>query len=121
MLKMDQRMKGQKSVKSLLSCVCVCVCVSMHSVTQSHPTLCGSMDCSQPGSSGISSWNCLMEFPRQEYWSGLPFPPLGDLPNPGIIPASFASPALAGLFFTTSPTWETLIVIYLSRIKENLN
>ena len=29
-----------------------------------------------------------MKFPRQEYWSGLPFPPLGDLPNPGTEPAS---------------------------------
>ena len=37
-----------------------------------------------------------MEFPRQEYWSGLPFSILGALPNPGIEPASRASPALAG-------------------------
>ena len=35
-----------------------------------------------------------MGFPRQEYWSGLPFPSLGDLPNPGIKPASPVSPAL---------------------------
>ena len=35
-------------------------------------------------------------FSRQEYWSGLPFPPLGGLPNPGIEPMSPASPALAG-------------------------
>ena len=35
-----------------------------------------------------------MGFPRQEYWSGLPFPSPGDLPNPGIVPASFASSAL---------------------------
>ena len=41
-----------------------------------------------------------MEFFGQEYWSGLPFPPPGDLPNPGIEPAS---PALAGRFFTTGP------------------
>jgi len=44
-----------------------------------------------------------MGFPRQEYWSGLPFPTSGDLPNPGIKPESFASPALAGGFFTTEP------------------
>ena len=37
-----------------------------------------------------------MGFSRQEYWSGLPFPSLGDLPDPGIEPASFMSPALAG-------------------------
>ena len=42
-----------------------------------------------------------MEFSRKEYWSGLPFPSPGDLPNPGIKPVSLASPALAGRFFTT--------------------
>ena len=42
-------------------------------------------------------------FSRQEYWSGLPFPSPGALPNPGIKPRS---PALAGRFFTTSATWE---------------
>ena len=41
-----------------------------------------------------------MGFSRQEYWSGLPCPPPGDLPNPGIEPASLMSPALAGRFFT---------------------
>ena len=41
-----------------------------------------------------------MEFSRQEYWSGLPFPPPGDLPNPGTEPMSPASPALTGVFFT---------------------
>ena len=40
-----------------------------------------------------------MGFPRQEYWSGLPFPSPGDLPNPGIEPSSLMSPALAGSFF----------------------
>ena len=44
-----------------------------------------------------------MEFPRQEYWSRLPCPSPGDLPNPGIKPASFVSPALTGRFFTTEP------------------
>ena len=47
-----------------------------------------------------------MGFSRQEYWSGLPFPPPGDLPDPGIEPLSLASPALAGRFLTTSTTWE---------------
>ena len=42
---------------------------------------------------------------KQEYWSGLPCPPPGDLPDPGIKPASLTSPALAGGFFTTSATW----------------
>ena len=39
-----------------------------------------------------------MGFPRQEYWSGWPFPSPGDLPDPGIEPMSLASPALAGSF-----------------------
>ena len=49
-----------------------------------------------------------MGFSRQEYWSGLPFPPPGDLPNPGMEPASLESPTLAGRFFATSATWEAL-------------
>ena len=49
-----------------------------------------------------------MGFSRQEYWSGLPFPPPEDLPDPGIEPASLVSPELAGGFFTTSASWEVL-------------
>ena len=45
-------------------------------------------------------------FSRQEYWSGLPCPPPGDLYGPGIKPVSLTSPALLGRFFTTSATWE---------------
>ena len=44
-----------------------------------------------------------MEFSRQEYWNGLSFPPVGDLPNPGIKPTS-VSPAWAGRLFTTEPS-----------------
>ena len=47
-----------------------------------------------------------MGFFKQEYWSGLPFPSPGDLPNPGIKPVSLVSPVLAGRFFTTSAIWE---------------
>ena len=43
---------------------------------------------------------CPWNFPGKEYWSGLPFPTPGDLPDPGIKPASLASLALAGRFFT---------------------
>ena len=46
-----------------------------------------------------------MGFSRQEYWSGLPFPSPGDLPDPGIKPVSPVSLALAGRFFTTTATW----------------
>ena len=45
-------------------------------------------------------------FSRQEYWSGLPCHPPGDLLNPGIKSMSLMSPALAARFFTASATWE---------------
>ena len=45
-------------------------------------------------------------FSRQEYWSGCPCPPPGDLPDTDIKTVSLMSPALAGGFFTTSSTWE---------------
>ena len=67
---------------------------------QSCPALCDPMDCSPPGSvHGIS---------QVKYWSGLPFPPPGDLLSPGMKPASLMSPAQAGGFFTTSATWEAI-------------
>ena len=47
-------------------------------------------------------------FSRQEYWSGVPRPPPGDLPDPGIKPASLTSPALASGFYITGATWEAL-------------
>ena len=62
---------------------------------QLHPTLCDPEDCSLPGSSAHG-------FSRQEYWSGLPFPPSGDLPDSGIEPRSLKFPARAGKFFTTN-------------------
>ena len=69
-------------------CVCVCEC----ECAQSCATLCNPMDCRLPGSSvhGISQARILE-------W--LPFPPPGDLPDPGIEPTFLASPALAGGFF----------------------
>ena len=50
-----------------------------------------------------------MEFSRQEYWSGAPFPTSGDLPESGIEAMSLGSPAFAGQFFTRA-TWEAAIV-----------
>ena len=50
-----------------------------------------------------------MGFPRQEYWSGLPFLPPGDRPNPGIEPTCLISPALAGGFSIAHATWEASI------------
>ena len=58
----------------------------------------------------IAHWAPLsMGFPRQEYWSGLPFPLPGDLLDPGIEPGSPASPALAGGFFTSEPPGKPLV------------
>ena len=53
-----------------------------------------------------------MGFFREEYWSGLPCPSLGDLPDPGVEPVSLKSPALTRGFFTTSTTWEAHVYIY---------
>ena len=47
-----------------------------------------------------------MGFSRQEYWSELPFPTPGDLPNPEMEPVSLVSPALADGYFATGTTWE---------------
>ena len=56
-----------------------------------------------------------MKFSRQEYWSGLPCPSPGDLPNPGIEPMSLTSTVLAGRFFTTSATWEVPNANFLAK------
>ena len=69
---------------------------------QSCPTLCDPMACSPRG----SSVNGILQ---QEYWSGLPCPPPGDLPDPGIKPVSLKSPALANRLFTSSSTWEVRV------------
>ena len=63
-------------IPSFLDFLCCGPCL----VSQLCPTLCDPMDCSLPGSSIHG------EFSRQEYWSGLPHPPPGGLPNPGIEP-----------------------------------
>ena len=52
-----------------------------------------------------------MGFSRQEDWSVLLCSPQGNLPDPGMEPVSPASPALAGMFFTTSATWEGYVSI----------
>ena len=72
--------------------------LSVHTqLLQSCLTLCDPMYGSPPGSSvhGIL---------QQEHWSGLPYLPPGDIPDPGIEPPSLMSPALAGRFFTIRAT-----------------
>ena len=74
---------------------------TVHEVAQAqtHPALCNFMDLARQAPLS-------MGFSREEYWSGLPFPPPEDLPDPEINPASLMSPTLAGRFYTNSATWE---------------
>ena len=87
-------------------CVCVCVCARVRAYMLSRVWL------------FATRWSIThqahlpMGFSRQEYWSGLPFPTPGDLPDPRIEPVSLGSPALADRFFITgnhlgSPLSET--------------
>ena len=72
------------------SLMCVCVCSVMSNFFATPWTV-------------VHQAPLSMGFPRQKYWSGLPFPPPGELPNPGIEPMSPASPALQVSSFTTKP------------------
>ena len=78
----------------------------MCSVAQLCPTLCDQVP-----------WS--IEFSRQEYWSGLPFPPPGHLSDTGIKPVASASPALAGGFFTTEPPGKPKYILSSLRIMIN--
>ena len=62
-----------------------------------------------------------MGFSQQEYWKGLPFPSPEDLLDPGIEPVSFASPALAGRFFTTMPPGSSYIQYVYMFILTHIN
>ena len=59
---------------------------------------------------------CLWEFSRQQYWSGLPCPPPGDLPDPGVKLRSLKSPVLAGGSFTTTVTGKPLLDVWMVSI-----
>ena len=83
-----------------LLCLLHCACVRVKSLWSGLTLL-------QPYGLHPSWLPCPWGFSRREYWTGLPRPPPpGDLPAPGIEPASLTSPALAGRFFTTSTIWE---------------
>ena len=75
------------------------------------PDACCVCACSVMSDSFLIPWTAAcqtplsMGFPRQEYWSGLPFPSPGDLPDSGI---ESASPALGGGFFTTEPPGKSM-------------
>ena len=74
--------------------------------------------CSVMSNSFTTPWTVAHEVPlsmgfsKQEYWSGLPFPPPGDLPDPGIEPSSLEPPALADRFFTTVPAGKSCMIIW---------
>ena len=93
----------------LCECVCVCVCVCARACAQwfsrvqvlAIPWM---VSHQAPLSVG---------FPRQEYWSGLPRPSPGDLPDPGIESMCLVSPALAGRFFTLVPPGKPLSMFYV--------
>ena len=91
--------------------VCVCVCVYVH-IEQVNLAYVCMLSCFSHVWFFVTLWTVAcqaplsMGFSRRESWSGLPFPPPGDLPNPGIKPKSLTPHALAGRFFTTSGTLE---------------
>ena len=95
-------------------CTQPCTCIQTHvnfvflnCITFNMPTLCGCACAFSPIWLFATLWTVArqaplsMGFSRQNYWSGLPFPSLGDLPGPGIELVFLESPALVGGFFTT--------------------
>ena len=95
-LQMDSLLSEPPGKPSLVVCVLV---------TQLCLTLCNPIDCSLQGSSvhGILQARILE-------WVGLPFPPPGHLPDPGIEPESLASPALTGRFSATAPPGKPIFI-----------
>ena len=92
---LGKRRKTRETPLSLYIYMYICIWLVACSVAQSCPTPVIAWTHQAPLSTG---------FPKQEYWSGLPFPPPGDLPDPGIELTSLVSPALVGRFFTTEQT-----------------
>ena len=84
-------LRNMKIVNSGNKTVSSHVCVCMWIVAQSCLTL-------RPIWTGARQAPLSMGIPRQKHWSGLPFPVLGDLPNPGMEPTSLVSPALSDLY-----------------------
>ena len=109
----DFRSNAGHRSKSYINCLtsfnidllCTLSCFSCVRLFESHH--CGLSPHPMNGRHGLSPTRlCIWGFSRQEYWSGLPCLPPGDLPDPGIKLPSLTSLALAGKFFTTSTTQE---------------
>ena len=100
--------------------ICVCIHTHTHTHTYIHTycdTVLGHFSCVRLS---VTPWTVAHQAPlsigfsRQESWSGLPCPPPGHLPDSGIKPASFMSPALPGdRFFSIRATWEAYIYLYM--------
>ena len=90
--------RGSLAKPSAAQQICSCACRSAQSLSRV-PLF------ATPGTAARQA-TLSKGFSRQEYWSGLPCPPPGDRPDPGIELQSLLSPALTGGFFTTSTTWE---------------
>ena len=93
--------------------VCLCVCTCARVCVQSCPPLCDSMD----RLAHQTPLSMSMGFSRQQYLSGLPLPPPGDLPNPGTESVTLASPALAGGFLS----WESPLGCYTERTQSTVH
>ena len=91
-----------------VSCInlCVCVCTLSHVLLFAAPW--------------TIAWQAplSMEFPKQEYWSGLPFPPPGNLPDPGIKPMS---PALAGRSLPLNHQGSPLLIYITSKYDSKIS
>ena len=86
---------GERGKPRLLLCLCFRVSLAQH---YGHLPVCS-----------VASNSLSVGTSRQEYWSGLPFPSSGDLPDPGIKPTSPASLAFAGRYFTPVPRGKPLL------------
>ena len=90
------QMLHREMIPDVYTYMCMYIYTCVCSVAQLYLTLCDPMHWSPSGPLS-------MEFSSQGYWSGLPFPPSGDLSNPGREPMSLVCPALADGFSTTAP------------------
>ena len=105
----ENRFISAGSLGSIYVCVCTLSCFSCVRLCVTPRTIV----CQAPLCIGLS---------RQEYWSGLPCPPPGDLPHLGTEPPSLMSPALTGRFLTTSAIWEVpqIPYIWISRYMDSI-
>ena len=95
-------------------CVCVCVCVRVRACVRARAQSCRTLQ---------TQWTVASQAPLsmglswQEYWTGLPSPSPGDLPDPGTEPISSVAPALAGRFFTTELPGKAVWKICVTSVK----